>query len=148
MIADAPADRQISRRVKTAWGFGAVADGCKNAGFDVDTVIGGFSFMCGMNYLLTGNNGMQTLAEKLGDALGWTPSLGMIGGPEFGAMADGSSACGMYMFSTVVFSCVPVAVPVGTGTFAAAAKDRSAKVSMQISKQGALLNAVAEDEDS
>ncbi|MGB0619993.1 MAG: MFS transporter [Myxococcota bacterium] len=35
MIPDAPADRQISRRVKTAWGFGAVADGCKNAGFDV-----------------------------------------------------------------------------------------------------------------
>lgn len=115
----------------------------KNAGFDVDTVVGGFSFMCGMNYFLTGDTGMQTLAEKLGDALGWTPTLGMIGGPEFGAMADGKCAVGTYMYSTVVFSCVPVGVPFGEGTFATMA----GKLSQQVSKSGTVLHAVDEDED-
>ena len=120
-----------------------VAKQCvKNAGFDVDTVVGGFSFMCGMNYMLTGDTGMQTLAEKLGDALGWTPTLGMIGGPEFGTMADGKSAVGTYMYSTVVFSSVPVGVAFGSGTFAS-----GGKVSMQVSKSGAVLHAVNEDED-
>ena len=120
-----------------------VAKQCvKNAGFDVDTVVGGFSFMCGMNYMLTGDTGMQTLAEKLGDALGWTPTLGMIGGPEFGTMADGKCAVGTYMYSTVVFSSVPVGVAFGSGTFAS-----GGKVSMQVSKSGAVLHAVNEDED-
>ena len=81
-------------------------------------------------------------AEKLGDALGWTPTLGMIGGPEFGTMADGKCAVGTYMYSTVVFSSVPVGVPFGSGTFAS-----GGKVSMQVSKSGAVLHAVNEDED-
>ena len=113
----------------------------KNAGFDVDTVIGGFSFMCGMNYMMTGDTGMQTLAEKLGDALGWTPTLGIIGGPEFGTMATGGCSVGAYMYSTVVFSSVPVGVPFGTGTFASGA------TSMQVSKTGTVLHAVSEEKD-
>ena len=35
MLRPMPSDKQIPTRVKTAWGVGAIADGCKNAGFDV-----------------------------------------------------------------------------------------------------------------
>ncbi|MCR9097181.1 MAG: MFS transporter [bacterium] len=35
MVLPPPSDKQIPTRVKTAWGVGAIADGCKNAGFDV-----------------------------------------------------------------------------------------------------------------
>lgn len=35
MLRPSPSDKQIPTRVKTAWGVGAIADGCKNAGFDV-----------------------------------------------------------------------------------------------------------------
>ena len=70
-------------------------------------------------------------------------TLGMIGGPEFGAMADGKCAVGTYMYSTVVFSCVPVGVPFGEGTFATSA----GKLSQQVSKSGTVLHAVDEDED-
>ena len=77
----------------------------RNSGFDVDSVCGAFSFMCGMNYFLSGDDGMQHLAERLSDVLGWVPTLGMCGGPEFGIIeASSCTGVGNYMYSAVVFS--------------------------------------------
>ena len=50
--------------------------------------------MCLLNWALTGDEGMQSLAEDLSETLGWVPTLGMIGGPEFGNMADGMGSAG------------------------------------------------------
>jgi GPH family glycoside/pentoside/hexuronide:cation symporter len=58
MSGPASSDKQIPTPVKTAWGFGAIADGSKNAGFDVFlglyyvTVLGLPGTMSGLALLL------------------------------------------------------------------------------------------------
>lgn len=73
-------------------------------GFEMDHIVGNFTFMCLLNWALTGDDGMQSLAEDLCETLGWVPMLAMIGGPEFGNMADGIGSAGSYMTSELVFS--------------------------------------------
>jgi len=82
-----------------------------DTGLHPESVIGGFSFSCGMNLLLGGNGAMQTLAERLCDTLNYAPTLGMIGGPEFGIIAEKRAATGNFMCSAVVFSNIPIDEP-------------------------------------
>ena len=61
-----------------------------------------------MNLFYGGRAGMNTLAENLSDRLGWVPTLGLCGGPEFGCQGDAKSCVGSYMYSCAVFTNIPV----------------------------------------
>ena len=78
-----------------------------------------------MNLLLGGNNAMQTLAERMCDTLNYAPTLGMIGGPEFGCFAEQRAATGNFMCSALVFSNVPVDEPLSGRSGKARKKNRS-----------------------
>ena len=52
-----------------------------------------------------GGNSLRAvaLARRLSDVLGWVPTLGMCGGPEFGIIeASSCTGVGNYMYSAVV----------------------------------------------
>ena len=61
-----------------------------------------FTLLCGTYYLLNGDKGMEQLAEELSEALGWIPSLCVVGGPEFGSTKK-RCMVGGYTTSSVVF---------------------------------------------
>jgi len=112
----------------------------RTAGFDIGSIAGSYSFNCSMYQMLGGPNAMQTHAEKLADTLGDCPTLGMLGGPEYGTMGDGcQSAVGSYMYSTIVFSTVPIDTPMHKGTtFASGAAD-GVGTSMLVNRAGSVL---------
>lgn len=112
----------------------------RNAGMASDGVAGCFSFSCGMMRMLGGVAAMQGLAEKLADATGVAPTLGLAGGPEFGTMLGDSecSAVCAYTYSAIVFAKTLVSQPMAGTTFAMADK-RASAASMMLSKAGAVL---------
>jgi len=61
-----------------------------------------FSFICATYYGISGEHGMSMMAEKLSEALGWIPSLGIVGGPEFGTTAS-STVTGGFTTSSIIF---------------------------------------------
>ena len=89
----------------------------RNAGFDLDQVAGCFTFACGLNMIFAGDSGMQVLAEKMAEATGDAPTLGILGAPELGAMGDGITSVGAYMYSALILSTVPVSQPIQGRTF-------------------------------
>ena len=42
--------------------------------------------------------------ERLGAAVNWAPTFGMLGGPELGPMGGGSSEYAVYTVGAIVFS--------------------------------------------
>ena len=112
----------------------------RNAGMSSEGVAGCFSYSCGIMRMLGGAAAMQGLAEKLADATGVAPTLGMVGGPEFGTMMGDTecSAVGAYTYSAIVFAKTLVSQPMAGTTFAMADK-RGSAASMMLSKAGAVL---------
>ena len=109
----------------------------KNAGVDTSRVVGAFSYSCGMNLFYGGRAGMNTLAENLSDRLGWVPTLGLCGGPEFGCQGDAKSCVGSYMYSCAVFTNIPVTEKLsGTGFATISAGKRA---SMSLSNHGSAM---------
>ena len=47
------------------------------------------------------------LRQKLGAALNWAPTLGVLGGPELGPMGEAKSAHAVMTVGCVVFSSQP-----------------------------------------
>ena len=102
----------------------------KNTGVDLSRVVGAFSYSCGMNMMYGGRPGMNQLAETLSDRLGWVPTLGICGGPEFGCQGDQKSCVGSYMYSCVVFTNVPVDVELSGQTFASISKAKRGSMAL------------------
>ena len=72
----------------------------KNTGLDLGRIKGCFSYSCGLNIMISGSKGLGKLAERLSDTLGWVPTLGLCGGPEFGIVAPNpKSAVGSCKYS-------------------------------------------------
>eukprot|EP00966_Prymnesium_polylepis_P165805 3832451-Prymnesium_polylepis.2 len=61
-----------------------------------------FTLLCGTYYQLNGDAGMAALGEQMSEALGWVPSLCIIGGPEFGSTKK-QCLTGGYTTSSVIF---------------------------------------------
>jgi len=61
-----------------------------------------FTLLCGTYYRLNGDAGMAALGEQMSEALGWVPSLCIIGGPEFGSTKK-QCLTGGYTTSSVIF---------------------------------------------
>ncbi len=59
----------------------AVAD----SGFELKNIRGCLTFSCVLNYAAGGEAKLEQIAREFGDALGLVPTLGIIGGPEFGS---------------------------------------------------------------
>ena len=110
------------------------------AGFDHTNVAGCYSYNCGMYQMLGGPRAMASHAEKLAEAVGDVPTLGMTGGPEFGTMGVGSaSAVGSYMYSAIVFSTISIDEPMHRGvTFASGAAD-GVGASMLVNRSGTFM---------
>ena len=77
----------------------------EDAGFDFDHVQGALTVGCGLYYFLGGfDEGAKDLAERLGSAVNWAPTLGVLGGPELGPMGEARSDYAVYTVGCVVFS--------------------------------------------
>jgi len=61
-----------------------------------------FSMVCATYFFLAGNEGMEKMALQLSEAIGWIPSLVIIGGPEFGN-TDRGPVTGGYSTSSIIF---------------------------------------------
>jgi len=95
-------------RVKTADTASRVLT---DAGFDFDSVQGCLTVGCGLYYMLGGyDDGLKDLAEKLGGAVNWAPSMGILGGPELGPMGDRADYA-VYTVGCIVFSSKPAKAP-------------------------------------
>ena len=53
------------------------------------------------------DDGLKHLTEKLGAALNWAPSMGILGGPELGPMGSARSDYAVFTVGCVVFSSKP-----------------------------------------
>ena len=73
-------------------------------GMNQDHVRGAFSVMCALNHLVGGEGAMELLGEKLGEALGWAPTLGIVAGGEYGPITGKGCEAGGAMYSCAVWS--------------------------------------------
>ena len=74
----------------------------RNQGLSYDQVRGALSVMCCANVMWGGDEKMEAMAEELGDALGWAPTLGITLAPEFGHMGTLVAEAGNVMYSCAV----------------------------------------------
>ena len=97
-------DASIARERTAETANRVIAD----AGFDFDSVQGALTVGCGLYYMLGGmDDGLKHLTEKLGAALNWAPSMGILGGPELGPMGSARSDYAVFTVGCVVFSSKP-----------------------------------------
>jgi hypothetical protein len=75
----------------------------KSATFDKDDIIGSYQIFCG-GVMMAIKEDMPKVAEKLGVAVDWKPTLGVCTFGEQGTFIDGCPGHGNLMFSSLVFS--------------------------------------------
>ena len=96
-------------REKTSWTANHVM---QEAGFDFDSVQGALVVGCSLFYFYGGNDdGAQHLSEKLGEALSFAPTMGILGGPELGPMGQAKSEYTVFTVGCIVFSSKPAKAP-------------------------------------
>jgi len=74
-----------------------------SAPFRIEDVVGSYQIFCG-GVMMCIKDDMHVVAEKLGEVLNWTPSMGACTFGEQGTFLDGSTGHGNLMFASIVFS--------------------------------------------
>ena len=116
----------------------------RNAGVDVNRIVGCFSYNSSLNWVFGGDRGMGKLAEDISDNLGWVPSLGIMGTPEFGLVGDGRRELRVgCMSSAIVLTDVPVQTRIKGRNFRRSYTQRELVMAAQKAKQSAELTSEA-----
>jgi len=76
----------------------------RSSKLETEEIRGMLSIMCAINRLMTGDDGMQTLADALGRTVDYVPTLGICGGPELGQCGCSKATSANYMFSSIFFT--------------------------------------------